>query len=292
MWICIYITSYNILVWCSATHLAVFVAHRQHLIICVQSCNVGATTMAPAHLERASNTLLHTITLNDANLVGSRALYQLWYQIHVFCNIYKMYISYITCVQYIYIMIVCIYQYHVKTLCKHQTFTLANHQCPEHRLGSGNVRTSTSRLLHLRRVGLGFPDIRSCLSKTMQHCICTILWCILAIWPTDFTSEREACVFLAKIESQGCEMLWMNILLNLWSLQVLLSLNIPWKSIASSWSSTTTTSKQPGLSPTCGSRSNLGYSSSLPPDSGILLGITHTSISIIHITDRLMEANV
>ena len=49
---------------------------------------------------------------------------------------------------------------------------------------SSLVRPQLPGLQRLRQVGLGFPDIRSCLSKAMQHSICTILWCILEAWPT------------------------------------------------------------------------------------------------------------
>ena len=49
---------------------------------------------------------------------------------------------------------------------------------------SSSVRPQLPGLQRLRQVGLGFPDIRSCLSKAMQHSICTILWCILEAWPT------------------------------------------------------------------------------------------------------------
>lgn len=151
---------------------------------------------------------------------------------------------------------------------------------------SSSVRPQLPGLQRLRQVGLGFPDIRSCLSKAMQHSICTILWCILEAWPTiprldqaaqiasyrafigrsnqkrSQASEKLASFWLAKIESQSCKMLWINTPLNLWSLQVLTYFTcdpwifhgIPWGSCFGS--STTTTSKQPGLSPTW-SRRNL-----------------------------------
>jgi hypothetical protein len=133
----------------------------------------------------------------------------------------------------------------VKSLCKHQTFKLADHQRPEQ---FGQTSTSWVATVATGRSGLPWHTVVSQQSDAAQHLYDPLMH------PgglADFmlrrsnhkrsqASEKLASFWLAKIESQGCKMLWMNTPLNLWSLQVLTyftcdilwSVNIPWNSIA------------------------------------------------------------
>ena len=177
-------------------------------------------------------------------------------------------------------------------LCKHQTFKLADHQRPEQ---FGQTSTSWVATVATGRSGLPWHTVVSQQSDAAQHLYDPLMHpggladknrkkfqtkksprldqtAQVASYRAFMlrrsnqkrsqASEKLASFWLAKIESQGCKMLWMNTPLNLWSLQVLTYFTcdpwifhgIPWGSCFGS--STTTTSKQPGLSPTW-SRRNL-----------------------------------